>query len=173
MDNENRRSFGEFIAVRRRALGMTQREFADRLFVTGSAVSKWERGASYPDITLIRDICEILGVSEHELLTASEDVEARSAEKLAARYRRMARNYKLAQYVLYGGAAAAFVIGDLASGGGLSWSLIAIASLLIAASLTLLPALAPERMGGVWAAGGFTLSLIMLYGIVCLVNGGG
>ena len=172
LDNENRKSFGEFIAGRRRALGMTQREFADRLFVTGSAVSKWERGASYPDITLIRDICEILGVSEHELLTASEDVEARSAEKLAARYRRMARNYKIAQYVLYGGAAAAFVISDLASGGGLSWSLIAIASLLIAASLTLLPALAPERMGGVWAAGGFTLSLIMLYGVICLVNGG-
>ena len=53
---------------------MTQREFADKLFVTGSAVSKWERGMSYPDITLLRDICEILGVSEHELLTASEDV---------------------------------------------------------------------------------------------------
>ena len=39
---------------------------------------------SYPDITLIRDICAILGVSEHELLTAGVDVEARSAEKLAA-----------------------------------------------------------------------------------------
>ena len=47
MDNENRKSFGEFIAGRRRALGMTQREFADRLFVTGSAVSKWERGVSH------------------------------------------------------------------------------------------------------------------------------
>ena len=29
---------------------------------------------SYPDITLIRDICAVLGVSEHELLTTSEDV---------------------------------------------------------------------------------------------------
>ena len=48
MDNENRKSFGEFIAGRRRALGMTQREFADRLFVTGSAVSKWERGRELP-----------------------------------------------------------------------------------------------------------------------------
>ena len=38
---------------------------------------------SYPDITLIRDICAILQVSEHELLTASEDVEARTAETLS------------------------------------------------------------------------------------------
>ncbi len=86
LSDEIKKSFGEFITQRRKALGMTQREFADKLFVTGSAVSKWERGMSCPDITLIRDICEILGVSEHELLTASEDVEARSAEKLAARY---------------------------------------------------------------------------------------
>ena len=172
LENEKKKSFGEFITQRRRALGMTQREFADKLFVTDSAVSKWERGMSYPDITLIRDICEILGVSEHELLTASEDVEARSAEKLAARYRRMARNYKLAQYLLYGGTALACFIFDLADGSGLDWSLIVFASLLAAASLTLLPALAPERMGGVWALAGFTCSLLALYGVICLVNGG-
>lgn len=127
---------------------------------------------SYPDITLIRDICAILGVSEHELLTAGVDVEARSAEKLAARYRRMAKNYKLAQYILYGGAALVCLICDLADGGGgFGWSLIALASLLMAASLTLLPALAPERMGGVWAMCGFAAALLVLYGVTCLVNG--
>lgn len=151
LESNEKRSFGEFITQRRKALGMTQREFADKLFVTDSAVSKWERGMSYPDITLIRDICAILGVSEHELLTAGVDVEARSAEKLAARYRRMARSYKLAQYIIYGGAALVCLICDLADGGGMSWSLVVIASLLTAASLTLLPALAPERMGGAWA----------------------
>ena len=171
MENDSKRSFGEFITQRRKALGMTQREFADKLFVTGSAVSKWERGMSYPDITLLRDICEILGVSEHELLTASEDVEARSAEKLAARYRRMARNYKLAQYIIYGGLALVCLICDLIDGSGLDWSLIVLASICIAASVTLLPALAPERMGGVWAATGFTLSLLLLYGVICLVYG--
>lgn len=173
MENNEKRSFGEFITQRRKALGMTQREFADKLFVTDSAVSKWERGMSYPDITLIRDICAILGVSEHELLTAGVDVEARSAEKLAARYRRMAKNYKLAQYILYGGAALACLVCDLADGGGLGWSLIALASLLMAASLTLLPALAPEHMGGVWAMCGFAASLLALYAVTCLVNGCG
>ena len=41
---ENKKSFGTFICQRRKELGMTQKEFAQRLFVTDSAVSKWERG---------------------------------------------------------------------------------------------------------------------------------
>lgn len=43
---ENKKSLGEYIAQRRRALGMTQRQFAEKLYVTDSAVSKWERGGS-------------------------------------------------------------------------------------------------------------------------------
>ncbi len=62
---EDKRTLGEYIAQRRRALGMTQRQFAEKLYVTDSAVSKWERGLSYPDITLLHDICRVLEVSEH------------------------------------------------------------------------------------------------------------
>ena len=47
------------------------------LFVTEGAVSKWERGVSYPDITLISDICRVLDITEHELITASIDTDAR------------------------------------------------------------------------------------------------
>ncbi len=43
---ENRKSFGTFILQRRKELGLTQKEFAQQLFVTDSAVSKWERGVS-------------------------------------------------------------------------------------------------------------------------------
>ena len=89
----------ENICRRRKELGLTQREFADKLFVTESAVSKWERGLSYPDITLIRDICAVLGVTEHELLTASEDVEARNAETLARKYLALLRRVKWTQYI--------------------------------------------------------------------------
>ena len=41
---ENKQSFGAYIQKRRKELGMTQKEFAEQLFVTDSAVSKWERG---------------------------------------------------------------------------------------------------------------------------------
>lgn len=44
---ENRKSFGTFILQRRKELGLTQKEFAQQLFVTDSAVSKWERGVSH------------------------------------------------------------------------------------------------------------------------------
>ena len=104
-DMENKKTFGAYICRRRKELGLTQREFADKLFVTESAVSKWERGMSYPDITLIRDISAILQVSEHELLTASEDVEARTAETLAKKYLRLTRRVRMVQLLLYGGTA--------------------------------------------------------------------
>ena len=43
---ESKKTFGEYIRERRRAMGLTQREFAEKLYVTESAVSKWERGSS-------------------------------------------------------------------------------------------------------------------------------
>lgn len=43
---ENKKSFGSFLGQRRKELGLTQTELAQRLFVTDSAVSKWERGLS-------------------------------------------------------------------------------------------------------------------------------
>lgn len=83
---EDKKTFGEYILLKRKESGLTQKSFAEKLFVTESAVSKWERGISYPDITLIKDSCEILQITERELLTASEDTQSRSYEKLAKKY---------------------------------------------------------------------------------------
>ena len=60
--------FGAFIAEKRKALNMTQKELADRLMISDKAVSKWERGLSFPDITLIEPLAHILSVSLTELM---------------------------------------------------------------------------------------------------------
>lgn len=66
-------TLGKFIQTKRKQADLSQKEMAEKLFVTESAVSKWERGVSYPDISMIQGICEVLSISEHELLTASDD----------------------------------------------------------------------------------------------------
>lgn len=43
---ESKKTFGAYILQRRKELGMTQKELAQKMFVTESAVSKWERGVS-------------------------------------------------------------------------------------------------------------------------------
>ena len=63
--------FGEYLAECRRNKKMTQEEFSCRLGVTAQAVSKWERGQSFPDIGLLSGICKILDADPCELLNIS------------------------------------------------------------------------------------------------------
>ena len=70
---EEKTEFGKFIVLKRKEAGLTQKELAETIHVTESAVSKWERGVSYPDIALITSLCAALHITEHELITASED----------------------------------------------------------------------------------------------------
>ncbi len=64
----NKELFGSFVAEQRKRKGYTQRELAERLFVSDKAVSKWERGLSMPDISLLIPLAEVLEVSVTELL---------------------------------------------------------------------------------------------------------
>ena len=169
---ENRKSFGAFLLQRRKELGLTQKEFAERLFVTDSAVSKWERGLAYPDITLLQSICEILQVSEKELLSASEDVEGRRAEQLAKKYIRLSRKNRLIQSLLYGGTLAVCLICNLSIQHTLSWFWLVLGGLMICASLTFLPSFAPEGRRGATVFGGFLVSLLFTLAVSCLYSGG-
>lgn len=63
---------GSKIRQRRDALGMTQQELADRMFVTVPAVSQWENGRSQPDPDRILQLARILGTTADALLDASE-----------------------------------------------------------------------------------------------------
>ena len=43
---------GKFIRIKRENAGLSQKQFAEQLFVTESAVSKWERGVNYHNVVL-------------------------------------------------------------------------------------------------------------------------
>ena len=98
---EKRENFGRYIKEKRKAAGLSQKELATQLFVSESAVSKWERGLSYPDMTLVTSLCEILHVSEHELLTASDDMHQREIEEQSRGYLRILKGYTWVTYLCY------------------------------------------------------------------------
>lgn len=59
MDNEK---FGEFIKKLRKEKGITQKELGEKLNITDKAISKWERGLSFPDITMLNILAELFSV---------------------------------------------------------------------------------------------------------------
>lgn len=79
----NHQKFGNFIIELRKENNMTQKELADKLHLTDKAISKWERGLSFPDISILKPLSEVLKVSIIELLNGEKenieeiDIEAR------------------------------------------------------------------------------------------------
>ena len=59
---------GKFISERRKSVGLTQAQLAERLNITDRAISKWENGRTMPDSSLMLELCEILGISVNDLL---------------------------------------------------------------------------------------------------------
>lgn len=66
---------GKFISERRKAINLTQNELANKLHITDKAVSKWERGLSFPDISILIPLAEILDISLYDLLKGGKDNE--------------------------------------------------------------------------------------------------
>ena len=71
---------GKYIAGKRKALGMTQKQLAEKLNMSDKSVSKWERGICLPDVSVYMELCEILGISINEF-HAGEDFDAENEEK--------------------------------------------------------------------------------------------
>ena len=65
---------GKYIAEKRKALGITQKQLADQVGLTDKAVSKWERGKSIPDHAVMHDLCDALGISVNEFLSGEDIV---------------------------------------------------------------------------------------------------
>ena len=68
----NQEKIGKFIAELRKEKKLTQSDLAEQLRVSTNAVSKWERGLSLMDISLLKPLSEILGVSVSELLNGKK-----------------------------------------------------------------------------------------------------
>lgn len=74
---------GALIAERRKTLGLTQKELAGRLLISDKAVSKWETGAGYPEVTMLPLLAETLGITVDELLAGEVRADAPAPEQAA------------------------------------------------------------------------------------------
>ena len=159
--------FGRFVTERRRAAGLTQRQLAERLHVTESAVSKWERGLSYPDITLVQAIASELGVSGQELISASEDHEGRADKRDARSYQGWRSAILWTTLLTWAAAILTCFIVNLSVQHTLSWFWVVLPAVGLAFSLTTLPLLPVPRPG--WLAlASATVCLVALLLVVWL-----
>lgn len=80
----DKKKFGAFVAELRKENGYTQKELAEKLFISDKAVSKWETAVSIPDTSLLIPLAELLGVSVTELLMCErmEKAETMEAEQV-------------------------------------------------------------------------------------------
>lgn len=97
----NTKNTGLLISNARKEKGLTQKELAETLHVSDRTVSKWERGAGFPDVTLLEPLSDALEIPVQSLLsgereigdyTAQDDRAVRDAIKAVyAQYKRKAR----------------------------------------------------------------------------------
>ena len=72
---------GRFIAECRKEKGLTQSQLAEMLNITDKAVSKWETGKGLPDVSIMIELCDILGINVNELLSGERLSEENYREK--------------------------------------------------------------------------------------------
>ena len=97
-----------FIAERRKALGLTQRQLAEQLSVSDKAVSKWETGRGLPDVLLMLPLCAVLGITVNDLLSGERvgegDYRKKAEENMMELMRENAENrQRLLQSIACGG----------------------------------------------------------------------
>lgn len=72
---------GQFIAQKRKAVGFTQRQLADRLNISDKTVSKWECGNGLPEVSLMLPLCNALHINVNELLSGEDITDANYKQK--------------------------------------------------------------------------------------------
>ena len=160
------RKTGRFICILRKQQGLTQSQLAERIGVTDKAVSRWETGKGFPDVSLLQPLAEALGTSVTELLAGepltAEEVARRSDSALLEALRYTGSMGKRVLAVLLAVAGVFFLLAPLFAAGGVFGLRLAGAALLAAAVLLsrwrgALPTL---RLSPGAARGGTALSLL-------------
>jgi len=82
----------DIISKRRKELGLTQQELADKLFVSDKVISKWETGKSVPDTSILVELANVLEISLDELLKSGKEVTEQNiktamADKVEVKYK--------------------------------------------------------------------------------------
>jgi len=137
----NNEKMGQFIAELRKSHQMTQKDLAEKLDVSDKAVSKWERGLSCPDISLLSPLSNLLGITASELLngertdTKTLNVETSVTNALEYVDKTAKSKLKLAQSILATIFSISILLGifvvsivDLAISDAFTWSLIPISA---------------------------------------------
>ena len=140
---------GRFIAERRKALGLTQRQLAEQLSVSDKAVSKWETGRGLPDVLLMPPLCAVLGITVNDLLSGERvgewEYRKKAEENMMELMRENAENrQRLLQSIACGGVTVVAVCALVALAAFLPLPALARVALLLLAMAT--------AVVGIWAA---------------------
>lgn len=149
----NNEKMGKFICDMRKSQKLTQKDLAEKLKITDKAVSKWERGISCPDISLLVPLVQALGVTTSELLNGERGVQPEKTkdaiveETLLYSSKSTTQKLERVKNIVFSLLSSAIIltavicmICDFCIAGRLNWSLIVLASLLFS-WLLLLPLL--------------------------------
>lgn len=112
----------------------------------------------------------MLGISEHELCTASEDNQQREAEFMARSYKSFVRGYTIITGIGYLAAIIPSFIYNVAHG-GIGWFMVLITSLMLTFSFINVPVLVKKNRA-LWTLGSATVSLVLLYAAGCVYSHG-
>ena len=164
-------SFGCFLRQKRQEKNLTQKELSKLLFVSESAISKWEKDVARPDIAMVSRLAEILEVTEHELITASIDNKAREEKNQAKKWRAFSLSWSLFFYIAYGVALVPCFICNLAINKTLSWFWIVVSALILAFTFTNLPKFI-KRFKLIFIPLSQYLALVLLLGVCCIYTKG-
>ncbi|MDD6334191.1 MAG: helix-turn-helix transcriptional regulator [Clostridia bacterium] len=72
----NQQEIGKFIAQKRREKNLTQEQLAEKLGISNKTVSKWECGKCMPDYSIVKPLCQELGITVSELMDGEVKVDS-------------------------------------------------------------------------------------------------